>query len=192
MAAHSRRYETLFLFVNGVCANGFVGIIADAASQPIVDGIMRNGAEGLIVISGHIECVAQLFVEFAKVSEFADERGKLLALASDEKFLVAGVPELRELAIFHDGGKFGHLIAAIRRFAEFGAAVVFFDARDSAGATHGECGLREVGFNFLGAELCIDVPHGNKQLKESRAERQEHVHRMKLQMASAASAMRMT
>jgi hypothetical protein len=85
----------------------------------------------------------------------------------DEEFLVAGVPEQRELAVQHDCGQFGHLIDAVAGAAEFGAAAVFFYAGYAAGVADGEAGGRELCEIFFGEDF-FDVPH-NYRIGMSRA-----------------------
>lgn len=86
-----------------------------------------------------------------------------MAVACDQEFLIAGVPELRELAVLHDSGKLSHLIIAVGSFAKFRAATVFFDASNAAGAAYGEAELRQSRFNFLGSEFRVDVPHAETE-----------------------------
>ena len=57
------RRKKLVVFGCFVHADGFVGHIAFAAFYAVVDAKMAGGAESLVVIGGHAEGGAQLFVE---------------------------------------------------------------------------------------------------------------------------------
>ena len=55
---------------------------------------------------------------------------EFLAVIEEQKFLVARVPQARELVVYQDGRQNGHLIFAVGRLAKFGGAAVFLDARE--------------------------------------------------------------
>jgi len=149
-------------------ADGFVGDRAGAALHAVVYAVIADGAEGFIVMDVDAQGGAQLFIEAAQIGELVDADGEFLALVIQEKFLVAGVPEVGELPIEHDGGRDGHLVIALRRLAEFGAAAIIFDARHAARTAHTKALGRE-GFDLLLGEASIDVPHGDSGYEFYRA-----------------------
>src|SRR5690348_2554242 len=161
-------------------ADGFVWDVASSALQAVVDTDVTGGAEPFVVIRRDVQRRAKLLVELAKVSQFRDDGGQFAAVASDEEFLVAGVPEMSELAVLHDGGKLRHLVRIAGELAELGAAVIFLDARHAAGTAHGETMTRKDRFDFIGLEFLVHVPHdynrvrisaGNCKAKNSRGEK---------------------
>jgi hypothetical protein len=58
-----------------VRADGFVGDVADAAFDAVVDADLADRAESLVVKSGDAERGKQFFVELAKIFEMRCERG---------------------------------------------------------------------------------------------------------------------
>ena len=141
-------------------ADGFVGVVADAAFDAVVDAVVASRAEGLVVIGGDAKSSAQLFVEAAEIAELVDADGDFQAFVGEQEFLVAGVPEVSELAIQHDRGNDGHVEAVLGFLAKFGAAIVFLDADDAAGVADKEALGRERFDLWLGEDL-VDVPHGH-------------------------------
>ena len=115
-----------------VRTDGFVGYVANAAFDAIVDAVMARGAEGFVVIGRDAERGAQLFVEAAEIAELRDANWNLGAVMRKEKLLVTGIPQVRELALRHDRRDHGHLEATLVQLAQFGAAIVFLNANDSA------------------------------------------------------------
>jgi hypothetical protein len=142
-----------------VGADGFVGDVAGAAFDAIVDGDLADGAEGFVVKGGHAEGCAQLFVELAQVGEMRGEGGDFQAVVGQQKFLVAGVPQARELALKHDRGHDRHLVTVIGSFAKLRAAAVFFDAHYAARAADAKAQGRET-LDGLLRKMLVDVPHG--------------------------------
>ena len=115
-------------------ADGFVGNIAGAALDAVIHRDLADRAESFVIKSGHAESGAKFLVELAQILQVNCEGGKLYAVIGDQKFLVAGVPKTRELALDHDCREDGELQLSVSALAKFGAAAVFFDANDSAGA----------------------------------------------------------
>lgn len=115
-----------------VGADGFVGDVADAAFDAIVDAVMARGAEGFVIIRGYAERGAQLFIKTPQITELGDANGNFGAVVRKKKFLVAGIPQVRELALGHDRRDHGHLKAALVEFAQFRATIVFLDANHAA------------------------------------------------------------
>src|ERR1700676_818083 len=151
--------KVLVFVTRTVRADGFVGDVAGAAFDAIVDGDLANGAESFVVEGRHAECRAQLFVELAQVGEVRGEGGDLQAIVGEQKFLITSVPQTGELAFEHDGGNDRHLVGAVGVFANLRAAAVFFDAHNAAGAAHAEAQCGET-LNGLLRKTFVDVPHG--------------------------------
>ena len=126
---------------------------------PIIDAEVARRAEGFVVICGHAESGAQLFVELAEFLELFHVDGELLAFVGDQKFLIARVPERGELALQHDAGNLSHLKTAFLAFAKLGAAVVFLNADHAAGISHQKA-FRGERFDARLVEQFVDVPHG--------------------------------
>src|ERR1035438_1713200 len=141
-----------------VGADGFVWDVAVAAFDAIIHADLTYGTEGFVVKRGNAECGAQFFIEFAQAFKVRSERGKFEAIVGEQKFLVAGIPEARELAFEHDGRKNGHLVFAAGFLAEFGATAIFFNAHDAARAAYGKTKCGET-FNSFGQEAILDTPH---------------------------------
>ena len=147
-------------------SDGFVGNVADAAFDAIINAVMACRAEGFVVIRGHAERSAQLLVEAAQVTELCDADRNLGAVMREEKLLIASIPQVGELALRHDRGNHGHLEATLVQLAQFGAAIVFLDANNSARAADREALLREA-FNLRLNKCLIDVPHGTNRIRIS-------------------------
>src|SRR5579862_1201681 len=86
-----------------VGAYGLVGNVAGAAFEPIVNGDLANGAEGFVIESRDAESGAQFLVEAAEILQVRGQRWQLDAFVGKQKFLVAGVPQTRDLALDHNG-----------------------------------------------------------------------------------------
>src|SRR4030088_1135906 len=74
-----------------VYADGFVRHIALAALDAVVNADLAHGTERLVIKSGNAERRAELFVELAQILKVRSQRGNLVAVVGDEKFLIAGV-----------------------------------------------------------------------------------------------------
>jgi len=155
-------YETSGLVVVlGLRADGFVGHVADAAFDAVVNAVVAGRAESFVVIGRYAKRRAQLFVEASQIAELPHAHGKFVAVVSQQKFLVARVPQMRELALHHDRGNDGHLVVVALGFpAKLGAAIVLLDPDDAARAADGET-LRPKRFDLSLREGLVDVPHGH-------------------------------
>ena len=140
-------------------ADAFVRHGARTSQDPVVRGDLARRAQRLVVIGGHANCVAQLFVELAQIPEVAGQGGNLSPVVGDQKFLVAGIPQARELALEHDGRQDGHLIAPARCAPELRAAAIFLYAHDAARAADPKA-LRGQGVEGDLLEAILYVPHG--------------------------------
>ena len=146
----------------GVGADGGVGDVAFAAFDAVVDADLADGAEGFVVEGGDAEGGAEFFVELPEIVKVRGEGGEFLAVVGEQEFLVAGVPELGELAVEHDGGQYGHLKAGVGFLAEFGAAAVFFNANNAAGGADAEAQGGEAFDGFL-VKAFVNIPHGSSE-----------------------------
>jgi hypothetical protein len=142
-----------------VRADGFVGDVADAAFDAVVDANLADRTESFVVESGDAERGKQFFVELAQTFEMRCERGQLEAFVRQKKLLVAGIPKASEAALEHDRRDDGHLVHVVRAFAKFRATAVLFDAHNAAGAADGKAERRKI-FHLLRCELLFDIPHG--------------------------------
>lgn len=141
-----------------VRAYGFVWHVTVSAFDAVVDAEQAYGAKSFVVERGNAECGPQLFVELSQTFQVRGQRWKFDAFVGEQKFLIAGIPEARELAFEHDCGKDGHLIGAICTLAKLGAAAVFFNAYYAAGAAHSKAEGGEA-FDRFGRKLVFDIPH---------------------------------
>jgi hypothetical protein len=142
-----------------VRADGFVGHVADAAFDAVVDADLADRAESFVVKSGNAERGKQFFVELTKIFEMRGQGRKLQAFVGQKKLLVAGIPKASEAALEHDRRDDGHLVHVVRAFAKLRAAAVFFDADNAARAANGKAERRQI-FHLLRCELLFDIPHG--------------------------------
>ncbi len=121
-----------------MCADGFVRHRAFAALDAVVHADLADGSERLVVKGRNAQRRAQFFVELPQVLQMRRERRQFQPFVSEQKLLVAGVPQPGELALQHDGGTNGHLVEVVGAFAKLRAAAIFFDAHHSARAAHGK------------------------------------------------------
>jgi hypothetical protein len=149
-------------------ADGFVGNVARAALHAIVDRDLADGTERFIVKGRNTKGGAQFFVELAEILQVPGEGRQLDAIVGEQKFLVAGVPQARELALDHDGGQDGELVAGVSALAKFGAAAVFFDADNAARTADGKTKSSQT-FDGLRSKTLFDIPHGALRLKKAAA-----------------------
>ena len=142
-----------------VRADGFVGHVANAAFDAVVDADLANRTEGFVVKSGDAERGKKFFVELAEIFEMRCKRGQLESVVGQQKLLVACIPKASEAALKHDRRDDGHLVHVVRAFAKFRAAAVLFDADNAAGAANGKAERCKI-FHLLRCELLFDIPHG--------------------------------
>ena len=121
-----------------VCTNSVVRIGALAALDPIVHADLADGAQSFVIKSRYSERCQQILIEFAKIRKVLRQRRELDPFIGEQKFLIAGIPEARELPLQHNSGDDGHLILAIGALAEFRAATILFHANNAARAPNGE------------------------------------------------------
>src|SRR5262245_29479593 len=94
------------------------------------------------------------------------ERGELDAFVRQQKFLIARVPETRELALDHDCRQNRELVTGIGALAKFGAAAVLFDADDAACAADRKSEGGQA-FDGLRIKALFDIPHDATRLKNA-------------------------
>jgi len=145
----------------------FIGNVASASLHAIIDGNLTHRAQGFVVESRNAQCGAKFLVEAAKILQVDSQGGQLDAFVSQQKFLVTGVPQSRELTLDHDSGHDGELKARIGALAKLRAAAVFLDAHDSAGTPDGKAqGVQT--FDGFGIKSFFNIPHGIKVKERAR------------------------
>jgi hypothetical protein len=149
-------------------ADGFVRNIARAALYAIVDGNLAYGTERFVVKGWNTKGGAQFFIELAEILQMRGKSGQLDAIIGKQEFLVAGVPQARELSFDHDRGQYGELITRVSALAKLGATAIFFDADDTACAANGKTKSGQT-FNGFRVKTLFDIPHGALRLKKAAA-----------------------
>jgi len=149
-------------------AYSFVGNVARTALDAIVDGDLADGAERFVVKGRNTKSGAQFFIELAEILQVRGESGQLDAIVGKQEFLVAGVPQSRELSFDHDRGQDSKLITRVSALAKLGAAAVFFDADDAARAADGKAKSGQT-LDGLGVKTLFDIPHDALRLKKAVA-----------------------
>ena len=117
-----------FFFHAGV----FVWDVAWASFHAIVHAHLAGGADRFVVVGRNSERGSQFFVELAQIDELVFVSRDFFLVMREQKLLIPGIPEGRELALQHDARNFGHLEIVAAGLAKFGAAIVLLDADDSA------------------------------------------------------------
>jgi len=138
--------------------------VAFAAFDAVVDTDLADRAKGFVIEGGNAKGGAQFLVELAQILQVRRQRRQLLAIIGEQELLIAGVPELGELALVHDGGQYGHVKAAARLLAEFGAATILFDANDAASGAHAETESRQA-FDSSLFKVFVNIPHGEDRVR---------------------------
>ncbi len=110
----------------------------------------------LVVERWHAQRRPQLFVEFPQILQMRCQSRDFLPIIGQQEFLVARVPQPRELPLHHDRGHHGHLVKTVGSFAKLRVASIFRNAHDAARATHLEAQRRQP-FNCLRSKPFIDI-----------------------------------
>ncbi len=118
--------------IGGLDADAAIRDVADASGDTIVRRDLAGGAERFVVVGGHAESSAKLFVEIAHADQLVGVGGELAVVVGDEELLVAGVPEARELAVEEDGRENRELVITVGRLAEFGGTAILLDAHNNS------------------------------------------------------------
>src|SRR5215467_6809245 len=108
-----------------VRANGLVRHVSGAALHAIVDRDLADRPQRFVVERGHAERGTQFFVELTQILQMRSQRRQLDAFVGQQKFLVAGIPQARKLALHHDRWKDGELKSGVGTLAKLRAATVF-------------------------------------------------------------------
>ena len=106
----------------------FVRHIAATPFHPVIDAVMAGRAERFVVVGGYAQRGSQLFVKAPQIGELRDANREFPALIRKQKFLIAGIPQPRELPGDHDAWNDRHLVFAGRCAAQLGSAAMFLDA----------------------------------------------------------------
>src|SRR5258708_30342460 len=146
-------------------AHALVRHIAGTPLYAVVGGNYTGRAECLVVIRWHTDSREQLFIEAAKVGELLRLRRELAAVVGEQKLLIAGVPEARELPGEEDRRRNGHLVGAARDAAEFHGAAVLLYSGDSPCASHGESRAREGHRHPPRRKVAGYVPHSSPNVR---------------------------
>src|SRR6516225_11700049 len=147
-----------------MCPHGFVGHIAFASPDTIINAQLTDRTEGLVVECWHAERGAQLFVELTQIQELLGPGRHLDAFIAQEKFLVAGIPQACELPVEHDARQNRHLKAAVGILPEFCARAVLFYANHPARAADGKAQRRQ-GVHGLLLKTFVDIPHSAPRVR---------------------------
>ena len=142
--------------------DALIGHIALPAFYAVVLTDLAGGADGFVVIGGHAESGAQLFVEFAQFNELVFVSWNFFLVMGKQEFLIAGVPQGGELTLQHNAGNLRHLKTVPGCLAKLRAAIVFLDADDAAGAAD-EKSLGGERFHLGLVEQFVDVPHAEPE-----------------------------
>src|SRR5260370_18556818 len=116
-------------------AHALVRHVAGTPFYAVVGGNHAGRAKSFVVLRRNVDGRAQLFIEAAKVGELLRLRREFAAVVGEQKLLIAGVPEARELPGEEDRRRNGHLVGAARDAAEFHGAAVLVYSGDSPGAS---------------------------------------------------------
>src|SRR5258707_3305035 len=119
-----------------VRADSFVRNVTNTAFNAVVHGNLADRAESFVVKSWHVEGGTQLFIELAQILQVRGQSRQFQAIVGEQKFLIASIPETRELSLDHDGRKYCKLEFSVSTLAEFRAAAVFFHAHDPTRAAY--------------------------------------------------------
>jgi len=147
------------VFRGSLGADKFIGPGARSAFEPVVSGHLTGGAKPFVVIGGHAQRRAQLFIEAPQVPQVRSQGGELPAVIGEQEFLVARIPQPYKLAVDQERRRNGHLVVAVRRATQLGAAAVLFDAHHAPRTSDCEARSRQA-FEQRCAEAFLDVPHG--------------------------------
>src|ERR1035437_7843449 len=140
LAATSRAFEGRSKLVarRRFYSHGAVGDVAGTAGDAVVDRNQRCRSKRFVVVGGHAERGFDLFVEAAHTEKLVGIRWKLPVLLGQQEFLIARIPETRELPVHQDGWKNGHQVVVIRSTAKLCATAIFFCSCHTARAVDQE------------------------------------------------------
>src|SRR5258708_2893950 len=116
----------------------FVRNVASAAFDAVVHGNLADRPESFVIKSRHVKGGAQLFIKLAKILQVQSQSGQFYSIISEQKFLVARIPQARELSLNHNGWQNGELEFSIGALAKLRAATVFFHTHHAARAAYRE------------------------------------------------------
>src|ERR1700687_458771 len=143
-------------------ADGAIGVVARAPFDAVVDGNLGRRSQRFVVVRRHAERGSHFFIEAAHAEKLVGGRGKLPAVIGEEEFLIARVPQTRELAVHHDRWKNRHQVVIVRGPAKLRATSIFFYSSHTARAAHNESGTGQ-GFQQSRFKSIADIPHGTSE-----------------------------
>src|SRR5216683_2810910 len=146
-------------------ADGFVWNVASPAFDPVIHGKLADRPESFVIKSWYVKSGAQLFVKLAKILQVHSQSGQFYSIIGKQKFLVAGIPQTRELSLNHNGWQNRELEFPIGALAKLRAATVFFHTHHAARAAYGKAKSGHA-FNSLRIKALFDIPHGPTRLKK--------------------------
>ena len=117
-------------------ADGVVWNVASPAFDAVVHGNLAHRPESFVIKSWHVKGGAQLFVKLAKILQVHSQSRQFYSIIGEQKFLVPGIPQARELSLNHNGWQNRELEFAIGALAKLRAATVFFHAHHAARAAY--------------------------------------------------------
>src|SRR5258708_13996456 len=160
--------------VKGIClvarsramrADGFVWNVASPAFDAVVHGNLADRPKSFVIKRWYVKGGAQLFVKLAKILQVHSQSRQFYSIIGEQKFLVAGVPQTRELPLNHNGRQNRELEFPIGALAKFRAAAVFFHTHHAARTAHRKS-KRSHAFNGFRVESLFNIPHGPTRLKK--------------------------
>src|SRR4029077_17658181 len=117
-------------------ADGFVWNVASPAFDAVVHGNLADRPESFVIKRWYVKGGAQLLVKLAKILQVHSQSRQFYSIIGEQKFLVPGIPQARELPLNHNGWQNRELEFAIGALAKFRAATVFFHTHHTARAAY--------------------------------------------------------
>ena len=139
-------------------ADGFVWNVASPAFDAVVHGNLADRPESFVIKSWYVKGGAQLLIKLAKILQVHSKSRQFYSIIGEQKFLVAGIPQARELSLNHNGWQNRELEFPIGALAKLCAATVFFHTHHAARAAYRKAKSSHA-FNSLRIKALFDVPH---------------------------------
>ena len=132
--------------------------VASPAFDAVVNGNLADRPESFVIKSWYVKGGAQLLIKLAKILQVHSQSRQFYSIIGEQKFLVPGIPQARELSLNHNGWQNRELEFAIGALAKLRAATVFFHTHHAARAAYRKAKSSHA-FNSLRIKALFDVPH---------------------------------